>query len=299
MSRIHEALKKSERERALREAKRSETQASEEQPSVEPVRSSSLLNPPPMPSFSRSAVVATPGNIDLMLEECVQHSWNPQSTMLFFNDLKAALGNEEFRTLRSRLFQMREQRPLRKVLVTSPLPDEGKSFVSANLAQVIACQKERRALLIDADLRCHHLHEALGTLATPGLSDYLLGEADEVKIMQRGPLPNLFFIPAGQTVSNPAELIANGRIKTLLNRSESLFDWVIIDSPPAIPVSDATLLADYCDGVLLVVRSTVTHPDAIRRTCQEFRENQLIGVILNGLAATSLPYYGSYKKPHS
>ena len=87
--------------------------------------------------------------------------------MLFFNDLQGSAGNEEFRTLRSRLFQMREQRPLRKVLVTSPLPDEGKSFVAANLAQVIACQKERRVLLIDADLRRHHLHEALGTFPTP------------------------------------------------------------------------------------------------------------------------------------
>jgi len=299
MSRIHEALKKSERERLLREAKHSEPGSSEEKSSVTPARDPSAPIHSPMESFGPYVAVSKPGGTDLVLDNCVQCSWNPQSTMLFFNDLQGSAGSEEFRTLRSRLFQMREQRPLRKVLVTSPLPDEGKSFVAGNLAQVIACQKERKVLLIDADLRRHHLHELLGTLPTPGLSDYLLGEVDEDRIMQRGPFANLFFIPAGQLVSNPAELIANGRIKTLLNRSEPLFDWVIIDSPPAIPVSDAILLADYCDGVLLVVRSTVTHQDAIRKTCQEFRENQLIGVILNGLAASSLPYYGSYSKPHA
>ena len=299
MSRIHEALKKSERERALREANRTEPASSIDRPPAVPAESSSGLSNATMPSFGPSFAVASSGGADLALEKCVQASWNPQPTMLFFNNVQGSLGNEEFRTLRSRLFQMREQRPLRKLLVTSPLPDEGKSFVAANLAQVIACQKERRVLLIDADLRCHHLHEALGTFANPGLSDYLLGEVDGVQIMQRGPIANLFFIPAGQTVSNPAELIANGRLKMLLNRFESMFDWIIIDSPPAIPVSDATLLADYCDGVLLVVRSTVTPPDAIRRTRQEFRDNQLVGIVLNGVPTASLPYYGSYKQTYS
>ena len=76
--------------------------------------------------------------------------------------------------------------------------------------------------------------------------------------MQRGPMENLFFIPSGKAMTNPGELVANGRLKFLLSRVEPLFDWIIIDSPPAVPVSDAALLANYCDGVLMVVRSNAT-----------------------------------------
>jgi len=118
------------------------------------------------------------------------------------------------------------------VLVTSALPKEGKSFTAANLAQVLVRQHGRRVLLIDADLRGPRLHLMLGTTSSPGLSDYLKGEKDEFSIMQRGPLESLFFIPSGHEIENPAELVANGRLRFLLQRVEPLFDWIIIDSPP-------------------------------------------------------------------
>src|SRR5262249_47345307 len=95
----------------------------------------------------------------------------------------------------------------------SALPKEGKSFVAANLAQVLVRQHGRRALLVDGDLRGARLHTALGTDGTPGVSDYLLGEADEYAILQRGPMENLFFIGSGRSGTNPAELVANGRLK--------------------------------------------------------------------------------------
>ena len=201
---------------------------------------------------------------------------------------------EEFRTLRSRLYQMREKMPLKKLLISSSLPKEGKSFVAANLAQVMVKQHGRRALLIDADLRGPKLHDCLGAPNTPGLSDYLMGQADEFSVMQRGPMENLFFIPAGTTVTTPAELVANGRLKFLLSRVESLFDWIIIDSPPAVPVSDASLLANFCDGVLLVVRSNVTPFDVARKARSEFRDKQLVGVVLNGMDESGLAYSSYY-----
>ncbi|PYV52176.1 MAG: capsular biosynthesis protein, partial [Acidobacteria bacterium] len=104
---------------------------------------------------------------------------------------------EEFRTLRSRLYQAREKHPLSKVLVTSPLPKEGKSFVTANLGQVLVRQQGKRVLLIDADLRNPHLHSTLGAESGPGLSEFLKGEMDEFTIIQSGPMENLFLIPAG------------------------------------------------------------------------------------------------------
>src|SRR2546428_2281568 len=157
-----------------------------------------------MPSF------ASPFTFDTLLARCAQARWSHDSkAMLFFNsDDEQGYGMEEFRTLRSRLYKMREKQSLKKVLVTSALPKEGKSFVAANLAQVMVRQEGRRALLIDSDLRGSRLHEALGTASSPGLSDYLLGEKDEFAVMQRGSMENLFFIPSGRSMGNPAELLA-------------------------------------------------------------------------------------------
>jgi capsular exopolysaccharide synthesis family protein len=195
---------------------------------------------------------------------------------------------------------MREKQPLKKVLVMSSLPKEGKSFVAANLAQAMARQHDRRVLLIDADLRAARLHLAFGTGVTPGLSEYLLGEADEFRVMQRGAMENLFFIPAGRLTSNPAELVANGRVKFLLSRVESLFDWIVIDSPPAVLVSDAGLMANYCDGVLMVVRSNATPSDIARKARAEFDDKLLLGVVLNGIKGGSSAYskyYNEYGRP--
>jgi len=217
--------------------------------------------------------------------------------MLFFSQ-KEEHGAEEFRTLRSRLYQLGEKKALKKILITSSLPKEGKSFVAANLAQALVRQEGRRALLIDADLRAARLHLALGAPATPGISEYLLGENDEFSIIQCGQMENLFFIPSGRVVPNAAELVSNGRIKLLLEKVEPWFDWIVIDSPPAVPVSDASLLANSCDGVLLVVRSHKTPFDAAIKMREQFNEEQLLGVVLNGIGAEEVGYqryyYGAY-----
>jgi capsular exopolysaccharide synthesis family protein len=304
MSRIHDALKKAEQERAA-------TQGGAAQPSfaTTPVAEPPVFTESPSESTEASPAMArtgmpafgSPFNTDTLLARCPQLEWKPDATtMLFLNGDDGARGTEEFRTLRSRLYHLREKMPLKKLLVTSALPKEGKSFTSSNLAQVMVRQHGRRALLIDADLRAPRLHTMLGTTSDPGLSDYLLGKNDEFSIMQRGPLENLFFIPSGTGAADPAELVGNGRLKLLLQRVEPLFDWIIIDSPPAIPVSDASVLAKVCDGVLMVVRSNSTPSDLARKACQEFPDQALVGVVLNGTREQALPYaryyYESYQK---
>jgi len=242
-----------------------------------------------LPSF------ANPFSLDALLARCPQLEWAPDAkTMLFFNRDDNARGTEEFRTLRSRLYHTREKMALKKILVTSALPKEGKSFTSANLAQVLVRQHGRRVLLIDADLRGPRLHMMLGTAASPGLSDYLQGRSDEFSIMQRGSMENLFFIPSGEQISDPSELVANGRLKFLMQRVDALFDWIIIDSPPAVPVSDASVLAKACDGVVMVVRSNVTPVDMAQRARQEFPDQMLIGVVLNGTDNETIPYSRYY-----
>jgi capsular exopolysaccharide synthesis family protein len=289
MSRIHEALKKAEQGYAAVRGNIPEA--------PRPAPSPEDLPPTNAESASVSAAPAVSGQfaLDSLLARCPVANWNPDpQTMLFFNGQENAPGMEEFRTLRSRLYQLREKMPLKKLLVSSSLPQEGKSFVAANLAQVLVKQHGRRVLLIDADLRGPKLHLALGTTEVPGLSDYLLGERDEFAVIHRGPMDNLFFIPTGKHVSSPAELVANGRLKFLLNRVEALFDWIVVDSPPAVTVSDPSLLANFCDGVLLVVRSTVTPFDMARKARMEFGDKQLLGVVLNGVESDSSTYARYY-----
>lgn len=302
MSRIHEALKRAEEQRSGGQAT-VEPQAPE---TVDPAMPVAAVPPAAHATESRAASGGLPNfgaplTVDTLLSRCVAGNWTPdRKTMLFFNGDEQGYGLEEFRTLRSRLYQLRDRQPLKKVLVTSALPKEGKSFVAANLAQVMVRQQGRRALLIDGDLRGARLHSALGTESSPGLSDYLLGEADEFAVIQRGPMDNLFFIPCGKSVRNPAEVVANGRLKTLFSRVEPLFDWIILDSPPAVPISDAGLLANYCDGVLMVVRSNATPFDMARKARQEFSGKQLVGVVLNGIDqgnSYSQYYYDAYGRP--
>ena len=311
MSRIHEALKRAEQERAAAQSGSTQSgsiQASptvpvppvasipeepppaiaEESHSIADVPASSLF-PPIVPTFT------SPFTVEAMLARCPQLPWQPdQKTMLFFNGDGSKRGTEEFRTLRSRLYHTREKMTLKKILVTSALPKEGKSFTAANLAQVLVRQHGRRVLLIDADLRGPRLHTMLGTTSSPGLTDYLQGGSDEFSVMQRGPMENLFFVPSGHEITEPAELVANGRLKFLLQRVEALFDWIVVDSPPAVPVSDASILAKLCDGVLMVVRSNATPIDMARRAREEFPDEALVGVVLNGTDKEASPYSRYY-----
>jgi len=294
MSRIHDALKRAEQERAT--SMGTHVESTFDQPQLQP--DGPREN---MPSLQPSGATVMPSasgmTYESLLARCPQVEWHPDPrTMLFFQEDDSRVGAEEFRTLRSRLYQIREKMPLKRLLVTSALPKEGKSFVAANLAQVLVRQHGRRALLIDADLRNPGMHRHLGAAQSPGLAEYLLGECDEFAAMQRGPMENLFFLPAGREVPSAPELLANGRLKLLLQRVEPLFDWIILDSSPVIPVSDATLVAGSCDGILMVVRSNVTPSDLARRAREEFPDKLLLGVVLNGSPSGKLGqakyYYG-------
>ncbi|MGA7080212.1 MAG: CpsD/CapB family tyrosine-protein kinase [Terriglobales bacterium] len=293
MSRIHDALKRAEQERAT-------STGTHVEPTLDQPEAPRESMPTLQPTLQPMGTAGMPGmgtglNYESLLARCPQSQWTPDPrTMLFFQEDDSRLGAEEFRTLRSRLYQIREKMPLKRLLVTSALPKEGKSFVAANLAQVLVRQHGRRALVIDADLRNPGMHRHFGATQSPGLAEYLLGECDEFAALQRGSMENLFFLPAGRTVASAPELLANGRLKLFLQRVEPLFDWIILDSSPVIPVSDATLVAGACDGILMVVRAAVTPADLARRAREEFPDKLLLGIVLNGSEKVqrSKYYYG-------
>lgn len=231
----------------------------------------------------------------LRLEElrrrCTKPGWRLDPGFDVFSAQQSSMVcAEQIRALRARLYRLREKNPMRTLLVTSTLPGEGKTFVALNLALAVARQHERRALLIDADLRASQLHVRLGAPSAPGLSDYLNKAADEFSIVQADPKVELFLVPAGRSVPNPSELLANGLMKNFLERVSPVFDWVIVDAPPVLPVADAGILAEFCDGVIVVVHAGKADHDLVKTTLQEFRGKNLLGVVLNG--AEEGPNYG-------
>jgi protein-tyrosine kinase len=301
MSRIHEALKRAEQQRTV---------PLEVPPPVAPevhtrVAESPTIPPPAILDPLAHAEPLLQSEIDtrtraaefLRFDDIWTHCANPGWRLdlernVFIDPVAPPAVREQFRTLRSRLYQIRDKQPLRSVLVTSSLPGEGKTFIANNLAHALARQQNCRVLLIDADLRRADLHPGFGAPSSPGLAEYLKGEATEMKVIQRGVPEYLCFIPGGSKPENPAELLANGRLKSLLQTIGPVFDWVILDSPPTLPVSDALMLAELCDGVLTVIRAAQTGFDSAQKSCQQLREKNLLGVALN--CADDAAAYGSY-----
>lgn len=296
MSRIHEALKKAELERAA----------------APPVGAGGTLLDPQvvLPSVAhnggtaaatRETKPAGPADqespfrfSDLQARHRAHHNWNPDPNSDVFSAKQSSHGAEQFRTLRSRLYQLRGSQALKSILITSSMTGEGKTFVTANLVRALVRQAERRVLVIDADLRRSRLHVLFGAPSSPGLSDYLRGSCDELSVIQRGETDNLCFIPGGSQMSDPSELLSNGRLKTLLERMGPAFDWIIIDSPPCLPVADPGVIAHVCDGVLLVVRAEYTPSEVILKSRRELKDRNILGVVLNAVTEGATAYSSYY-----
>lgn len=295
MSRIHEALKKAAREKSQLSdgSGRGSVEVASEIP--QPV-----VTEPGLSRLLEQGRVAVADNqhgllqYEALLKRCAHPTWRLDALSSVFQD--ASNGNgvaERFRTLRSRLLQRATTRTLRRLLITSSIAAEGKTFVASNLAQSIVQQPERRVLLIDADLRAPRLHSSFGAPRFPGLTDYLRGDADEYNVIQKGMEENLCLIAAGNQVSKPSELLLSERMRNLLDLVTPMFDWVIIDSPPALPVHDSSILAGMTDGVLLVLRAGVTPMAAAEKAAAEFKQKKLLGVIFNQVKASDS--YGDYE----
>jgi capsular exopolysaccharide synthesis family protein len=282
MSRIHEALKKAAEERSAQTANRVagdlvDLSIQEEIAVKQPVNGGA----PPKPRVTEKP---DPGvlRFEEFAKRCTHLKWKVDSdASVYAAHANNSVGAEKFRTLRSRLYQIASAQPLKRILITSSTPAEGKTFVAANLAQSFIRQENRRVLLIDSDLRASRLHLHVGAPDTPGLSDYLRGDADEYQVTQIEQDGNLCLIPGGSEVPNPSELLHSDRMKQLLDRMSEIFDWIILDSPPALAVHDASILADMCDGVLFVVRAGSTDFELAAKASSEFREKNLLGVVLN------------------
>lgn len=299
MSHIYEALQRAEAER------KSGTQTVEAP--MEPEHQSMAFShpaPPLEPMVAPFPEVLPSTSINSSFLDGVQRRpWNPSLERLPALE-RGGVGVEQFRTLRSRIQEFRDLRSLKTILISSGLPQEGKSFIAVNLAINLARHKSSKVLLIDGDMRCSSLHHYLGSEFHPGLPDYLSGKASLLEVMQlpeeakdrdasmAAVLNNITFIPGGDGGDLAADLSASKRFDELLTTVAPYFDWIIIDSPPVLLVSDAVNLARACDAVLLVARSGITTFPVAQRAQQELKASNIIGFVLN--AVDKPPMSGNY-----
>jgi len=278
MSRVHDALRRAEQMGAPSGEKRA----------VAPAAAGGAATPAPQP--------AAQSFLDSVLE--VQFTPAPEALMIDINRPQDA-PSEEFRSLRTRVNHLQNLQPIHTVVVTSPSPAEGKSFVAANLALAQSHLAGNLTLLCDFDLRRPVVHNLLQMERSPGATDYLLGQAPLAACLRRVAGTSLYVMPAGSAVKNPLELLNLREAKMLLQELPKTFNWIVLDSPPLLFSADANLLGTLADGTILVIRVGATTIDTVYRAMQSLCENNVLGVVVNGARAGELYskyayYYSKY-----
>ncbi|TKB24926.1 polysaccharide biosynthesis tyrosine autokinase [Desulfopila sp. IMCC35006] len=235
--------------------------------------------------------------------EIYSPQWDERLTKVASFSSKIA---ESFRVLRSKILIPQDGRPAPKtIMVTSALPREGKSFVSANLAIALAQGVDQHALLVDCDLRAPSLAQLFGLPSDRGLADYLLDKDDISSVIRNTSMEKLTILPSGLPPVNPAELLGSERMHKLIAELAGRYPdrYVIFDTPPLEVASESQVLSQVVDGVVLVVRQGFSSRNLIEKFISEIGKNKIIGVIFNGhksnfistrLVDKSHYYYGNY-----
>jgi capsular exopolysaccharide synthesis family protein len=290
MSRIFDALKRSEAERwggdllTPSDSARDLLEAAESRrmPPVE-----TLLEP--LPSSAETLVLGAAPTL--------RPAPLPDARLVCLTD-PGSLGAEKFRVLGLRLRHLRDQRKLKRIVVTGTAPEEGKSLIASNLALNQARSKVLKTLLIDGDFRRPTVAKrfGVGTLL-PGLSECLRGERQLSEVVYKMEGTGLHLLPAGRAPENPLELMQSGRLSEYLDQLGTVFDWIIIDTPPLFPLADTTFWMKMSDGVLFVVREGVTERKTLQRAVETLDRATLLGVVVNSCSdggADQKYYYSRY-----
>ena len=223
----------------------------------------------------------------------------PHDNRLVSIGKEQSLGAEKFRFLAVRLRQMRQSRPLKKVLVTSTIPQEGKSTVAANLACTLARRKPQKVLLLEGDLRRPTVARQFGLGNVPGLCEWLRGETETMNIYRLESL-GLWVLPAGNAPENPLELMQSGKLAPFMEQLTAWFDWIVIDSPPVLPLADTSIWGRMADGILLVTRKGITEKHQLQKGLETLEQAKLLGALVNGSTdAAHTDYYQRYGPPAS
>ncbi len=204
---------------------------------------------------------------------------------------------EAFRLLSVRLRHLRRDRKLQKLLITSTIPQEGKSVVSANVACALTSGTRQRVLLLEGDVRRPTLSKVFGLKAHPGICEYLQNERTLAASIYRLEPAGIWFLPAGIAPADPLELLESAKLPALMEQLTTWFDWVIVDSPPVLPLADTSVWTRLADGILLVTRQGTTQKRHLKRGIEALESKKVIGAVLNSSQNSSDNKYYSYRRP--
>lgn len=205
--------------------------------------------------------------------------------------------SEQYRTIRTNLQFSSVDEELQTMMVTSAGPSEGKSITTANLAVVYA-QQGKKVLLIDGDLRKPTIHYTFRLDNLKGLSNILVGETNLTEAISLSDIDNLDLISCGPIPPNPAELLASKKMQQMLTEASDMYDLILFDTPPILAVTDAQILANICDGSILVTRSKITENEAATKAVEQLQSAQakILGTVLNDREKKEANYYYYYGK---
>jgi protein-tyrosine kinase len=217
-----------------------------------------------------------------------------QNLVSFFNP--QSFEAEQFKILRSNLLYPVSGNPPRSVMVTSPMPGEGKSFVAANLAISVALNINRHVLLMDCDLRRPTIHTRFGFSDVPGLSDYLANGVSLSDLLIRTSIDKLTILPGGPPPDNPSELLSSERMSELLAEAIERYQdrLIILDSPPPSLTAETSVLARWVDGVVIVIKHGKTPREGVSEVIEKMGKAKIIGAVINNFEVYSSRYYGKY-----
>jgi capsular exopolysaccharide synthesis family protein len=205
---------------------------------------------------------------------------------------------EQLRQVRANLDSVLPESTSHAIVVTSPVSGDGKTLVAANLAWVLTDNAEQQILLIDADMRKPDQDRLYGMRRAPGLSEYLREKCTLDEAVQATSMPNLSVMSAGRSPGKPTTLLSAQRLPEMIEELKRRFAWVVFDTPPLLPVTDAAQIARHCVGLLLVVRMGRTHRKIIQRAQEQLAEMRLpvLGCVLNEFdpQSTTDNYYSRY-----
>jgi capsular exopolysaccharide synthesis family protein len=221
---------------------------------------------------------------------------SPESHLVASSD-DESLASEAFHLLGVRLRHLRRQRPMKKLLITSTVPQEGKSMVAANLACTLALRTQQKVLLLEGDVRRPTQSTIFGLPNKSGICEWLNGGGSLVKNMYRLEGPGIWILPAGRATGNSLELLQSGRAIPMMEQLTNWFDWVVIDSPPILPLADTSVWTNLADGILLVARQGITHKRQLKRGLEALGTQKIIGALLNSATGVeNTDYYYRSKK---
>lgn len=202
---------------------------------------------------------------------------------------------ESYRTLRTNIQFASVDQEMKKIVITSPKPGEGKSTTVANLAIAFA-QQGKKVLLIDADLRKPTVANTFSLPNTSGLTNVLSRQSNLEQVVQQSTVENLYILTSGPLPPNPSELLGSNSMKELVSKAENEFDIILFDSPPVLAVTDAQVLTNLSDGTILVIRSGSTDQDAAKKAKDllQVGNSRLLGVVLNSKKQKQDQYYYYY-----